>query len=66
MKKNHERHYVHFICNGLTGFVEVEPEGAMWVNYAGDRRVYVALQGRLRNVVDHILAQHSLLAGRVG
>ncbi|VVT49526.1 hypothetical protein UYSO10_2865 [Kosakonia radicincitans] len=41
-------------------------EGAMWVNYAGDRRAYMALQGRLRNVVDHILAQHNLFAGRVG
>ncbi|WP_264373404.1 hypothetical protein [Kosakonia radicincitans] len=44
----------------------MEPEGAMWVNYAGDRRAYMALQGRLRNVVDHILAQHNLFAGRVG
>ncbi len=62
MGKIAERHYVHFICNGVTGFVEVEPGGIQWVNYAGERRIYRALQGRLRNVVDHVLSQHHLIS----
>ncbi|MGY5957331.1 hypothetical protein ACUY4R_003850 [Kosakonia sp. BK9b] len=60
-KKYGEHRYVHFICNGLTGFIEVEPCGGMWVSYAGERRGYGGLQGRLKHVVDHIMQQHGLM-----
>lgn len=51
--------WVHFAVNGVTGFVEIEPNGAMWVNFCGVRYAYSTIQGKLKNTVHSIMVQHS-------
>ena len=29
--------WVHFQINGVTGFIEIEPNGSMWCNFCGQR-----------------------------
>lgn len=54
--------WVHFQVNGVTGFVEIEPSGAMWVNFCGVRYVYTAIQGKLKSTVHSVMVQHSLIS----
>lgn len=53
--------WVHFAVNGVTGFVEIEPNGVMWVNFCGVRYCYTAIQGKLKSVVHSVMVQHSLI-----
>ncbi|HGL5810759.1 TPA: hypothetical protein ACKFQO_004760, partial [Enterobacter hormaechei] len=52
--------WVHFQVNGVTGFVEIEPNGAMWCNFCGQRLAYGAMQGKLKSTVHSVMVQHSL------
>lgn len=61
-KKTDIKHYVHFQVNGVTGFVEVENSGAMWVVFAGMRYAYSAIQGKLKNTVHSIMVQHNFIS----
>ncbi len=53
---------VHFAVNGVTGFVEIEPNGSMWVNFCGQRLTYGAMQGKLKSTVHSVMVQHSLIS----
>lgn len=54
--------WVHFQVNGVTGFVEIEPAGFMWVHFGGSRMAYAMMQGKLKNVVHSVMVQHSLIS----
>lgn len=54
--------WVHFQVNGVTGFVEIEPAGSMWVHFGGSRMAYSMMQGKLKNVVHSVMVQHSLVS----
>ncbi|EML1551781.1 TPA: hypothetical protein QCD44_000378 [Enterobacter hormaechei] len=45
-----------------TGFAEIEPNGAMWVNFCDVRYCYTAIQGKLKSVVHSVMVQHSLIS----
>ncbi len=62
MAKNNVKHYVHFQCNGVTGFVEVEQGGAMWVLFAGQRMAYSMMQGKLKNTVHSVMVQFNMVS----
>lgn len=55
-------HYVHFQVNGVTGFVEVMKDGAMWVKFAGQRMPYSMMQGKLKSTVHSVMVQHSIVS----
>ena len=61
-KQAPERHYIHFTCNGVAGFVEKEPNGSMWVWFGGSRMAYGCMQGKLKNTVHSVMVQHSLIS----
>lgn len=54
--------WLHFQVNGVTGFVEVEPNGAMWCHLLGQRMAYSTMQGKLKQVVHSVMVQHSLVS----
>lgn len=54
--------WVHFQVNGVTGFVEIEPHGSMWVNFCGVRYAYATIQGKLKSTVHSVMVQHSLIS----
>ncbi|HCI6033305.1 TPA: hypothetical protein NPN71_005168 [Klebsiella quasipneumoniae subsp. quasipneumoniae] len=54
--------WIHFKCNNVTGFVEIEPDGSMWVHFAGSRMAYSMMQGKLKNVVHSLMVQHSIIS----
>lgn len=54
--------WVHFQVNGVTGFVEIEPGGSMWVNFCGQSMTYTAMQGKLKSTVHSVMVQHSLIS----
>ncbi|MGE5877634.1 hypothetical protein [Klebsiella variicola] len=62
MKQKQPLHYVHFQCNHVTGFVEVEPNGAMWVIFAGQRMAYSTMQGKLKQVVHSVMVQFNMVS----
>ncbi|HBT3802620.1 TPA: hypothetical protein MBI04_003572 [Klebsiella pneumoniae] len=55
-------HYVHFLVNGVAGFVEVFADGVMWVYFAGQRIAYSAMQGKLKNTVYSVMVQHQMVS----
>lgn len=57
-----ERHFIHFQCNGVTGWVEKEPNGSMWVMFAGQRLAYTAMQGKLKNTVHSVMVQFGFIS----
>ncbi len=57
-----ERHFVHFICNNVSGFVEIEPNGDKWVVLGGARIAYNAIKGGLKNVVHSVMVAHTLVS----
>lgn len=61
-KKIEPIHYVHFQVNGVTGFVEVLTDGAMWVRFGGERMAYSCMQGKLKSTVHSVMVQHSLVS----
>lgn len=54
--------WVHFQVNGVTGFVEIEPNGSMWCNFCGQRLAYGAMQGKLKNTVHSVMVQFGLVS----
>ncbi|PRW42534.1 hypothetical protein CSC04_3227 [Enterobacter roggenkampii] len=61
-KAKEVKHYVHSLCNGCAGFVEVMEDRSMWVVFGGSRMAYSVLQGKLKNTVHSVMVQHSLVS----
>lgn len=64
MKKQcSERHFIHFQCNNVTVFIEIEPNGDKWVHFpAGCRMAYSCIKGGLKNLVFSVMSQHNLVS----
>lgn len=60
--KKEPLHYIHFVCNGVAGFVEVEKGGDKYVVFAGKRIAYGCMQGKLKNTVHSVMVQHHLIS----
>lgn len=61
-KEKGVKHYIHFQVNGVTGFVEVLTDGAMWVFFGGQRMAYSVMQGKLKSTVHSVMVQHNLVS----
>lgn len=62
-KEAPERHYIHFMTNGVAGFVEIEPNGSKWCHFPiGHRIAYGAIQGKLNRTVHSVMIQLNLIS----
>lgn len=57
-----ERHFVHFMVNGVTAFVEIDPKGDKWCHMMGKRMAYGAMQGKLKSTAHSVMSQHNLVS----
>lgn len=53
---------VHFQVNGVTGFIEIEPNSSMWCNFCGQRLAYSALQVKLKSSVHSVMVQFGIIS----
>lgn len=61
-KKLEVIHHVHFIVNGVAGFIEIEPNGGKWVYFMGQRLAYSMMQGKLKTTVHSVMVQHQMVS----